>query len=581
MHAAVRLLMSALLCAALASVMPPPAAAQAPAAPQQAPAAAQPQPSALLNAQQLEQLVAPIALYPDTLLAQVLMASTYPLEVVFTDRWLTQNKNLKGDQLKTEVQKQGWDESVTSLVATPEVLSMMSSKLEWTQQLGDAVLAQQPDVMDAIQRLRAKAQDQKKLTTTKQQKVSVKKEQNKDVIVIEPTTPDTIYVPYYDPAVVYGAWPYPAYPPYYFPAPGYIAGGIIATGIAFGAGYALGRWTSGGNYWGGSVNWGGSNININRPIDINRTKINHFSHKPEHRHGVKYRNDNVQKQFGGGRTASTSDRQMDFRGRDGQQVLRPDGDRPGGGARPDAGRPGGGAEPDAGRPGGGAKPMPDARAAAPSLMPDVPVAAPSLMPDARWRPQARRRTTGWWRQARGRTPRWPRRRRPGRGRDGAFSRYQQGRWRRARGCRPRPCQSRRRRRPWWRRSVRWRRRRRRRRWRSEFQRRWRRRGGGGGGGGRGGGGGGRRSDMTLKHDIALLGYLPNGLGYYRFSYVGSNRAYVGVMAQEVETVMPEAVMRDRDGSLRVLYEKLGVRFQTYEEWIAKGAQVPAAIRASH
>jgi hypothetical protein len=107
---------------------------------------------------------------------------------------------------------------------------------------------------------------------------------------------------------------------------------------------------------------------------------------------------------------------------------------------------------------------------------------------------------------------------------------------------------------------------------------------GGGGGGRGGGGrgggGGRRSDITFKHDIVLLGHLPNGLGYYRFSYVGSNRAYVGVMAQEVHTVMPEAVVRDRDGSLRVLYDKLGVRFQTYKEWIATGAQIPAA-RISH
>jgi len=106
---------------------------------------------------------------------------------------------------------------------------------------------------------------------------------------------------------------------------------------------------------------------------------------------------------------------------------------------------------------------------------------------------------------------------------------------------------------------------------------------GGGGGGRGGGGrggGGRRSDITLKHDIVLLGHLSNGLGYYRFSYIGSNRAYVGVMAQEVQTVMPQAVVHDRDGSLRVLYDKLGVRFQTYKEWIATGAQIPAA-RASH
>ena len=119
--------------------------------------------------------------------------------------------------------KQAWDDSVKSLVATPSVLSMMSTKLDWTQKLGDAVLAQQPDVMDAIQRLRTKAQANNKLTSTKEQKVTVKQEQDKQVIVIEPTVPDTVYVPYYDPAVVYGGWPYPAYPPYYFPPPAYIA----------------------------------------------------------------------------------------------------------------------------------------------------------------------------------------------------------------------------------------------------------------------------------------------------------------------------------------------------------------------
>ena len=104
---------------------------------------------------------------------------------------------------------------------------------------------------------------------------------------------------------------------------------------------------------------------------------------------------------------------------------------------------------------------------------------------------------------------------------------------------------------------------------------------GGGGGGFRGGGGGRRSDITLKHDIVLLGHLNNGLGYYRFSYNGSDRAYVGVMAQEVQTVMPDAVARGHDGTLRVFYGKLGVRFQSYEQWIASGAHVPTAIRVSH
>ena len=200
--------------------------------------------------EELEQILAPIALHPDPLISQILMASTYPLEVVQAARWVDENKNLKGDALKAEADKQGWDESVKSLTATPSVLAMMSSKLDWTQKLGDAVLAQQADVMDAIQRLRAKADANNKLQSTPQQKVSKRSEGSKQVIVIEPTDPQTVYVPYYDPAVVYGAWPYPAYPPYYWPTPypGYVAGAAIATGLAFGAGYAVGRWASGGNY---------------------------------------------------------------------------------------------------------------------------------------------------------------------------------------------------------------------------------------------------------------------------------------------------------------------------------------------
>ncbi|MGB8042203.1 MAG: DUF3300 domain-containing protein, partial [Pseudolabrys sp.] len=252
----------------------------------------------LLKAEELDQLVAPIALYPDALLAEVFMASTYPLEVVQADRWATDNKALKGDQLKAAVDKQGWDDSVKSLVATPSVLTMMSTKLDWTQKLGDAVLAQQPDVMDAVQRLRTKAQANNKLTSTKEQKVSVTQQENKQVIVIEPTVPDTVYVPYYDPAVVYGGWPYPAYPPYYFPPPvGYVPGAVLATGIAFGAGYAVGRWASGGNYWGGGVNWGGNNINVNRSVNINNVSGNSWQHNPVHRGGVKYSNTNVQQKF--------------------------------------------------------------------------------------------------------------------------------------------------------------------------------------------------------------------------------------------------------------------------------------------
>ena len=313
-----------ILAALLLTVLPIATAnAQTPAPP---PASDQSQP--LLKAEELDQLVAPIALYPDALLAEVLMASTYPLEVVQADRWASANKTLKGDQIKAAVDKQSWDESVKSLVATPSVLAMMSEKLDWTQKLGDAVLAQQPDVMDAVQRLRTKAQANNKLASTKEQKVSVTQQENKQVIVIEPTVPDTVYVPYYDPAVVYGDWPYPDYPAYYFPPPlGYVPGAVLATGIAFGAGYALGRWTSGGNYWGGGVNWGGGNINVNRPVNINNINVgnNNWQHNPTHRQGVKYSNANVQQKFGNNNVRAGSQDRADFRGRSGEQVLKPGG----------------------------------------------------------------------------------------------------------------------------------------------------------------------------------------------------------------------------------------------------------------
>src|SRR6476646_5205638 len=181
-----------------------PAAASSPAQP-----ASQPPPTAeLLKPAQLEAMVAPIALYPDEVVANVLAASTYPLEVVQADRWLKERKTLKGDALKTEVEKQSWDDSVKALTSTADVISMMSDKIDWTKSLGDAFLAQQPDVMDAIQRLRTKAYDNKKLVTTKQQKMSVQTQESKQVIVIEQADPNTMYVPDYDPAPVYGAWPY-------------------------------------------------------------------------------------------------------------------------------------------------------------------------------------------------------------------------------------------------------------------------------------------------------------------------------------------------------------------------------------
>ena len=312
------------------------------------PAAASGQSDQLLKPEQLDALVAPIALYPDTLLAEIFMASTYPLEIVEAERWAQANKNLNGDTLKSAVDKQSWDDSVKSLVATPSVLEMMSKQLDWTQALGNAILAQQPDVMDAVQRLRAKAQANNKLLSTPQQTVSTQEQDGRQAIVIAPTNPDTIYVPYYDPAVVYGPWPSASYPPNYWPAPGYIAGGLIATGIAFGTGYALGRWASGGYRWGGGVNWGGNNINVNRPVNVNNVNVrnNSWTHNPVHRGGVRYTNANVAQHFGGNRNVGGgSAARMDFRGRNGQQVLNPGagGNRPGPGGGGSLGNLGGGA----------------------------------------------------------------------------------------------------------------------------------------------------------------------------------------------------------------------------------------------
>ena len=213
--------------------------------------------------EELDQLLAPIALYPDSLLAQIFMAATYPLEVVQAGKWTKANQNLKGDALAAALEKQDWDPSVKSLVNFPQVLDMMNEKLDWTQKLGDTFLAQQKEVMDTVQKLRAKAEAQGNLKTTDQQKVVVEKETQ--TIIIESANPQVVYVPTYNPTVVYGTWWYPAYPPYYYYPPGYAAGAAL---FSFGVGVAVGAaW---GYAWGG-CNWRGGDVNI----DINRnTNIN-------------------------------------------------------------------------------------------------------------------------------------------------------------------------------------------------------------------------------------------------------------------------------------------------------------------
>ena len=494
----------------------------------QQPATAPTQP--LLKPAELDQLLAPIALHPDPLLSEVLIASTYPLEVVQADRWAKSNKALKGDALTAALAKQSWDDSVKSLVQVPSVLTMMSEQLDWTQKLGDAVLAQQADVMDAIQRLRARARANGKLESTKEQTVTVKTEEQKQYVVIEPTSPTEIYVPYYEPAAVYGDWPYPDYAPYYFPPPyGYIPGAALATGVAFAAGVAVRH-----AFW-GNCDWGRGNINVvaNRSVGIANINRGKWEHNADHRQGVKYNNVDVRQKFAKTDIQAGKAARQDFRGKDGQKVLEPDRDRPGTGDRERA------AAGDRDRPGAGDRDRPQARDTGGRQDAGKGGAdKASRQPGQKVSSKAGQKASGQPSQKASPRPSKPQR-------DTAFANVQSGPKTHAQANRGRQ-------------SV----------------------GGGGGAprmaapGGGGRGGGGRRSDATLKHDITLLGRLNNGLGFYRFSYNGSNQAYVGVMAQEAQTIMPEAVVRGRDGYLEVFYDKLGLKFQTYEQWIASGATGP-------
>ncbi len=270
--------------------------------------------------EELDQILAPIALYPDSLVAQILMASTYPLEVVAASRWVKKNKDLKAEALTAALEKEGWDPSVKSLVNFPQVLDMMNEKLDWTQKLGDAFLAQQKDVMDTIQKLRRKAEAAGNLKTTKEQKVIVEKE----TIIIESASPQVVYVPTYNPVVVYGAWPYPAYPPYSYYPPGYVAGTAafsFAAGVAVGAawGYAWGNC----NWHGGDVNVNyNQNTNINRNIDRSKyaqrqpgSAQGKWQHNPDHRKGVAYRDQGTGQKYKRGSTNDAIKSRENFRGR--------------------------------------------------------------------------------------------------------------------------------------------------------------------------------------------------------------------------------------------------------------------------
>jgi hypothetical protein len=272
-----------------------------------------------LPPEQLDSLVAPIALYPDKLLAQTLVASTYPLEIIQLQQWLAKNPTLKDKALADAVAKQPWDPSIQTMAATPEVVKRLADDVQWTTDLGNAFLAQQSDVMDAVQRMRAKAKGKGALESNEQQKVETKVIEEKTVIVVESANPEVIYVPSYSPTVVYGA-PYYPYPPIYYPP--YPPGAAF---VSFGIGMMWGA-----AIWGGSCcgcGWGGNNVNINVNNNFNRNNINNgnigrgsgsgnnWSHNPQHRGGAPYSNKATASKYGGstrggtGRGASPSTQQ--------------------------------------------------------------------------------------------------------------------------------------------------------------------------------------------------------------------------------------------------------------------------------
>ncbi|MBA4393615.1 MAG: hypothetical protein C0407_08695 [Desulfobacca sp.] len=274
--------------------------------------------------EELDQMLAPIALYPDDLLSQVLMAATYPLEVVQAARWVQANPNLRGDQLAVALEEKDWDPSVKSLVNVPSILQMMNERLEWIGILGDAFLAQPDQVMDTVQKLRQKARAQGNLMTTNEQKVIL--EPQNQAIIIEPVVPEVIYIPVYDPMIVYGPWWWPAFPPFTYHPRGVV---VPTRFIGFGFGVAIGvPW---GYAWGG-CDWHyrrvvvniTRNNNINNRIDRNRyaghvtigpSGRGGWTHDPDHRRGIAYRSQAIARQFGRGAFPGVEDRPS-FRGYD-------------------------------------------------------------------------------------------------------------------------------------------------------------------------------------------------------------------------------------------------------------------------
>src|ERR1700704_5715793 len=298
--------------------------------------------------EQLESLVAPIALYPDPLLSQTLVASTYPLEIIQLQQWLERNKTLKDKARADAVQKEPWDASIRAMAALPDVVKQLAENIKWTTDLGNAFLAQQSDVMDAVQRMRKKAQKGGNLKSSEQQKVETKTVASKEVIIIEQSNPEVVYVPSYNPTVVYGAPAYP-YPPIAYPPPGYYAAGMA---LSFGIGIAMGAAWGGG--WGYNSGWGGGNNNININTNNNFVKNsnrqnvsnrsgggNTWQHNPQHRGGAPYSNRATANKYGGSSRgdsmASRQDRARQNQGQRGDRQQAGSRDRNSSGGRQQAG----------------------------------------------------------------------------------------------------------------------------------------------------------------------------------------------------------------------------------------------------
>jgi Protein of unknown function (DUF3300) len=300
---------------------------------------AQAPPAQPLNPQQLQDLVAPIALYPDTLLSQILVASTYPIEVVEAQQWLQQNRNLKGQQLMDAAKQQNWDPSVQALVAFPDVLTRLNQDIRWTTDLGNAFLAQQADVMSAVQQLRAKAQANGKLQSTPQENVTTQTQNGQTAIEIQPAEPGVVYVPVYNPEWVWGPPVFGYYPPLFYPGIGvgfsFLPG--IDLGFYFGGGWGL--W--GGYGWGWGPNWFGGSIFLNTNFfhrfgynDFHRGFGNVWEHNPAHRLGVPYGNRAVAARFGGAAGVRGA---AAFRGAEGVRGGNAFGGRTGGSFAPERG----------------------------------------------------------------------------------------------------------------------------------------------------------------------------------------------------------------------------------------------------